>query len=243
MRNTKKINKKVVQMPIIKKYSEFLLREMTEFNASRLNPDSAQMSVGVDNPQLSINAFDKHEDAIRAGISRINNIMNSLSNSSSFRTLKSKFALEDQQITSLKVLRIVSADNVNYDIYISFVIDEVEYFGVIENILTNDSTFKSEVFKDDDLVQTKEWVIRTKGLIVKTLKKWLQPEDGKYKLINDHIICYSVNTGRMFRLEKDVEIELIRSYDNKIVIKYNNDYYNLVNDNFIYFNYWFLKIQ
>jgi hypothetical protein len=219
-----------------------LILEFTEFNASRLNPDSAQMSVQVDNPQLSVNAFDKHEDAIRAGLSRINNIIHSLSNSSSFRTLKSKFALEEQKITSLKVLRILSADDVNYDIYVSFAIDETEYFGVIENILTNDTIFKSEVFKDFDLVQSKEWIIRTKGLIIKTLKKWLQPEEGKYLLINDYIICYSVDTGRMVRLEKGSKVELVRAYDNKIVIKYNNDFYNLVNNNFIYFNYWFEKI-
>jgi hypothetical protein len=220
-----------------------LILEFTEFNAQRMNPDSAQMSIQVDNPQLSVNAFDKHEDAIRAGVSRINNIIHSLSNSSSFRTLKSKFALEEQQITSLKVLRIVSADNVNYDIYISFVIDDTEYFGLIENILTNDTTFKSEVFKDFDLVQSKEWIIRTKGLIIKALKKWLQPEEGKYKLINEQVICYSVDTGRMVRLEKGSEVEVVRAYDNKVVIKYNNDYYNLVNDNFIYFNYWFEKLE
>jgi len=220
-----------------------LILEFTEFNAARLNPDSAQMSIQVDNPQLSVNAFDKHEDAIRAGVSRINNIIHSLSNSSSFRTLKSKFALEEQQITSLKVLRIVSADNVNYDIYISFVIDDTEYFGLIENILTNDTTFKSEVFKDFDLVQSKEWIIRTKGLIIKALKKWLQPEEGKYKLLNEQVICYSVDTGRMVRLEKGSEVEVVRAYDNKVVIKYNNDYYNLVNDNFIYFNYWFEKLE
>jgi hypothetical protein len=216
-----------------------LILEFTEFNAQRMNPDSAQMSIQVDNPQLSINAFDKHEDAIRAGVSRINNILHSLSNSASFRTLKSKFALEEQQIKSLKVLRIVNADNVNYDVYVSFVIDDIEYFGLIENILSHDANFKSEVFKDFDLVQSKEWTIRTKGLIIKTLKKWLQPDKGKYKLINDQVICYSVDTGRMVRLEKGAEVELVRAYDNKIVIKYNNDYYNLVNNNFIYFNYWF----
>ena len=220
-----------------------LILEFTEFNANRMNSDSAQMAVNVDNPQLSINAFDKHEDGIRAGISRINNILHSLSNTASFRALKSKFSLEQQQIQKLKVLRIVAADNVNYDAYLSFVIDEQEYFGLIENILSSNSTFKSEVFKDFDLVQSKEWVIRTKGLIIKTVKKWLQPEEGKYKLINTDITCYSVDTGRMARLEKDVEVEVVRSFDNKIVIKYNNDYYNLVNDNFIYFNYWFDRID
>lgn len=218
-----------------------LILEFTEFDAGRLNPDSAQMAVNVDNPQLSVNAFDRHEDSIRMGISRINNILNTLSNTAAFRSLKSKFALEEQQIKALKVLRIAKADNINYDVYLCFIIDETEYFGVIENILTPDAKFKSEVFKDFDLVQSKEWIIRTKGLIIKTLRKWLQVEQGNYKLVNDEVICYSVDTGKMMRLERGSEVEVVRSFDNKIVIKYKNDYYNLVNDNFIYFNYWFEK--
>jgi hypothetical protein len=216
-----------------------LILEFTEFNAQRLNPDSAQMGVHVDNPQLSQNAFDKHEDAIRSGVSKINGILHSLANTSSYRALKSKLGLESQTIQSLKIQRIVKTDEVNYTIYVSFVIDEEQYFGFIENILSKDPLFKSEVFKDSDLIQTKEWVIRTKGLIIKTLKKWLMPEQGLYELLKDQIICYSVDTGKMVKLEKGSEVEVIRSYDNKILIKFENDFFNLINDNYIYFNWWF----
>jgi len=220
-----------------------LILEFTEFNAQRLNTDSAQMGVSVDNPQLSINAFDKHEDAIRSGISRINNILNTLANTSTFRALKSKLGLESQNIKHLKVQRIIKKDNVNYTIYVAFVIDDEQYYGFIENILSHDPILKSEVFKDTDLIQTKEWVIRTKGLIVKTLKKWLRPDEGMYKLLNENVICYSVDTGKMANIERGSEVEVVRSYDNKILIKYENDYYNLVNDNYIYFNWWFEKID
>ena len=220
-----------------------LILEFTEFNAQRLNPDGAQMGVHVDNPQLSINAFDKHEDGIRAGVARINNIIHSLSNSSGFRALKSKLALEDQNLTSLKILRIVKADDVNYDVYISFVIDGHEYYGVIDNIMTNDTNLKSEVFKDFDLVQSKEWIIKIKGSIIKCIKKWILPEEGKYKLINDEIFCNSITTGKMLKLDKNTEIEVVRSFDNRIIIKYNNEFYSLTNDNFIYFNYWFERIN
>ena len=218
-----------------------LILEFTEFNAQRLNPDSAQMGISVDDPQLSINAFDKHEDAIRSGISRINNILNSLANTSNFRAMKSKLGLESQNIKNLKVQRILKTDEVNYVVYVSFVIDDTQYYGYVENILSHEPSFKSEVFKDTDLIQTKEWVIRTKGLIIKTLKKWLKPEEGIYKLLNNQVICYSVDTGKMAKIEKGAEIQVIRSYDNKVLIKYENDFYNLVNDNFIYFNWWFEK--
>jgi len=201
------------------------------------------MAVNVPDRQLSIDAFDKHQDAIRSGVSRINSILHSLSNTSSFRSLKSKLALEDQQIKSLKVLRIVNSDSVNWDFYISFIISEDEYFGVIKNLTSQSPEFSSEVFKDFDLIQTKEWVIRLKGLIIKTLKKWLRPEEGNYKLINDEIICYSTDLGKMVKLIKGSNIEVVKTFENKIVIKYQNDYLNLINNNFVYFNYWFEKID
>lgn len=216
-----------------------LILEFSEFNAMRLNPDSAQMGVHVDNPQLSINAFDRHEDAIRGGISRISNIMYSLSNSATFRSLKSKLALENQKITSLKILRISKPDDVLYDAFISFVIDGEEYFGVVKNILSSVPTFKSEVFKDFDLVQTKEWMIKLKGTIIKEIKNWLFPKPGEYVQLKDFVICYSVEKGEMKILKKDSKIEVMSAYDNKITIRYKNTDYNLTNDNFVYFNYWF----
>jgi hypothetical protein len=220
-----------------------LILEFSEFNAQRLNPDSAQMSVHVDNPQLSINAFDKHEDAIRSGVSRINGILHSLSNTGSFRALKSKLALEEQKVTNLKVQRIVSRDQVNWDFYISFVVSEEQYYGVIKNLTSKHPEFSSEIFKDHELVQTPEWAIRIKGLIIKTLKKWLRPEEGIYRLINDEVICYSQDLGKMVKLTKGCEVEVVNSFENKIVVRYKTDYCILQNQNFIYFNYWFERID
>ena len=221
-----------------------LILEFTEFNLNRMNPDSVNYPMpNVDDPQLSINAFDKHQDAIRMGIARINGILQTLSNSASFRQLKSKLSLEDQNIQSMKVLRIVKSNNIDYDVYISFNVADEEYWGQIENILDKNPTFTSEIFKDYDLVQSKEWVIKLKGLVIKTVKAWLNPEEGNYKLLNDEAFCFSVDTGRLLRLEKNSEIEVIRSFENKVLIKYSNEYYHMVGDNYVYFNWWFEKLQ
>ena len=219
-----------------------LILEFTEFNLQRMNPDSARASIHVDDPQLSINAFDRHQDAIRLAMSRVNDILFNLSGTDAYRRLKSKVLLEEQNVQSMKIQRIVK-DSIYYDVYVSFVIDDYEYWGVVKNIMSPNSEFKSEVFKDFDLLQKKEWVIKIKGLIIKTIKTWLKPEPGIYKLINDEVICYSTETGKQLRMEKGIEIELVRSHDSKIIIKHESDYYNLVGDNYIYFNWWFEKIE
>lgn len=220
-----------------------LILEFTEFNLQRLNPDSAQASVHVDDPQLSINAFDKHEDKLRVAMSRIEDIMMNLKGTSAYSRLRGTLALEDQDIQSMKILKIVKTDSLTYDAYVSFVIDEEEYWGVVYDIMSFNPIFKSEVFKDYDLHQPKEWVIKTKGLIIKTIKEWLKPEPGMYKLFNNEVICYSVDTGKQLKMEQGIEIELVRAHDNKLVIRYESDTYNLVGDNYVYFNWWFEKID
>ena len=219
-----------------------LICEFSEFNLQRMNSDSVQPSVHVDDPQLSINAFDKHQDAIRQALSRIGDILHSVSNTNQFKSLKGKIGLEDQNITKMNIVRIVKY-GIGYDAYISFVINnEKEYWGVVKNILSTEPEINSEVFKDDSLILTKEWIIKTKGIILKVIKKFLKPDPGKYKLMNDEITCYSMETGKMMRMEKGVEVEVLKSYENKIIIKYENVQYSLQNDNYIYFNYWFERL-
>lgn len=220
-----------------------LILEFTEFNLQRFNSDSVQVATHVDNPQLSTDAFNKHQDAIRQATARINDILYNIKGTNTYSRLRSNLTLEDQDVTNIKILRIVKNNSVNYTVYLTITIKEKEYWGKIENVLGESSKFKSEVFKDQDLYQPKEWIIKTKGIVKKTIKKWLMPSPGIYKLLNDEIICYSVDTGKQLIMKKDIEIELVRSYKDKIIISYQNNKYNLFDDNYIYFNWWFKKIE
>lgn len=225
------------------KRSKYLITELSEFNLQRFNSDSVQASVSVDDPALSINAFDKNQDMIRQAMSRINDIMYNLKGTNAYKALRSKLALEDQDIKSLKVLRIIKSTSLKWDVYIAFTIGEEEYWGVVEDMMSDSPEFTSEVFKNTDLYQPKEWIIKIKGLIIKTLKTWLKPEPGIYRLLNNEAYCYSVETGKQLKMEAGIEIELIRSHNDKIIIKHESDIYNLVGDNYIYFNWWFEEIE
>lgn len=218
-----------------------LILEFSEFNLQRMNADTSIPGVAVDDKTLSQNAYDKHCDGIRQAMARIDTILNNVAGTSAYASLRSKLALEQQDLQSLRVIRIVKSNNILYDAYVSFIIDDTEYWGVIKDVLSSNPEFKSEVFKDISLIQNKEWEIKTKGIIIKTIKAWLKPETGIYKLINDDIICFSIETGKQLKMTKGIEIEVIRSHKDKIIIKYESDYYNLINDNYIYFNWWFEK--
>jgi len=216
-----------------------LILEFTEFNAQRMNPDTSQMAVAVENPQLSINAFDKHLDKVRTAISNLEGIVKNLTTSSTFRSLRSMLSLEEQNVDKLKILRITSNDRVNYDAYVSFLVHDKEYFGVVKNILNPLPRLVSEVFKDNDLVQSKEWRVKVEGLIIKTIKAWLKPEIGEYTLLKSQILCTNNITGEDLLLKEGSDVKVIRSMENSITIEFDNKFYNLTGDNFIYFNYWF----
>lgn len=220
-----------------------LILEFTEFNLQRFNDTSVQASMHVDDPQLSLNAFDKHLDGVRAAMTRINDIMGRLSGTNAYKNLRSKLALDNQSIKDLSVQRVVKVNNISYDVYIRFNIEDDVYWGVISNVLSSNPEIKSEVFRDLDLFQAKEWVIKIKGLLTKTIKEWLKPEPGTYRLLNDEVVCYSIETGKQLTMSKGIEIELIRSYNDRLFISHEEETYNLVGDNLIYFNWWFEKID
>ena len=92
----------------MKRYKGLIL-EFSEFNNMRLNSDSAQMAVAVDNPALSINAFDKHEDIIRQAMSKLGTLSKALQNTSGYNSLKSKLSLDEQNISNLKIIRIITS--------------------------------------------------------------------------------------------------------------------------------------
>jgi hypothetical protein len=222
--------------------SKNLLLEFTEFNLQRSNQDSTQPAVSVPNPALSQDAYSRHQDSIRSAMVNLSSIMKSMSYLTQFKALRSKILLETQDIKSLTIIRIIST-LVNYNIYIKFLIDETEYWGVINNILDQNPTLDSEVFKDQNLINSVEWQIKIKGIIIKEIKNWLNPKPGNYKLLLDSLVCYSIDTQQEIKLMKSDIINLISVIDYKIIFLFNNKHYYLVNDSYIYFNYWFEPIK
>lgn len=224
----------------IKRFKEYeKINETSEFNLQRMVPDTAPNAIWpVDNPQLSMNAYDNKQSAISNAVARVNDILFSLSRTNTLNQLRSSIALEEQDIQSLTIQRILK-NGVSYDVYIRFIIEGKEYWGVVCDITGSNTNVKSEVFKDHELIQTPEWVIKTKGTIVKYIKEWMTPKSGNYKLLNKEVVCYSRETGNMLKMNKDIVIEVVRSNRNEITVKYKNDYYKLIDDNFVYFNWWF----
>jgi hypothetical protein len=223
--------------------SERLIKEFNEFNLQRMNSDSTPMAMHVDNPELSMDAFDKHVDNIRSANIRLNGILNTLANSGGVFNMRKDKMEDGLDIKNLKILRMYISNDINLDIYISFVISDTEYYGVIKNFMDENPVVYSEAFRDPQMFASKEWIIKIKGILIKTIEKWMIVEPGKYQALKE-IKCTTEDTGELVELKAKTKFEVIRNYDyDKIIIDVNGTTCALKGMNFYYFNYWFKKVD
>lgn len=220
-----------------------LIKEFTEFNAQRMGSDSIPMAMHVDNPELSMDSFDKNMDNIRSSSIRLNGILNTLSNTGGVFNVNKDRVEDGLNIKSLKILRMYVSNDINLDIFISFVIFDKEYYGVIKNFMDDAPVVHSEAFRDPRILASREWIIKVKGLLIKAIRQWMIVEPGKYQSLKN-IECIKEDTGEFVELKEKTKFDVIRNFDDtKIIINVNGTDCSLSGMNFFYFNYWFKRID
>jgi len=221
------------------KKKERLILEFTEFNLQRLNPESTNYPMpNVMNKELSVDAWDRHQSAIQSSLVKLSNITSGLSGSSQIGSLRSKIALETQNIKKLIIQRIIKKNN-NWDVYVKFEIEDKEYYGVVNRILDISVDFSSEVFKDTELLQPKEWKIKTKGIVINLVKDFLIPSVGYWILLRDECEGFDRTTGEKVIFKKGTPVRVKSSELGKVTIEVLNKLYDLRGENSIYFKWWF----
>lgn len=191
---------------------------------------------------LSVNQSDRNQQQYIASLSRLNSILSNIWSSIHGDGYLSNYDTDEQKVTDLVILRIYPKQNINLNVYVTFKVLDKEYYGVIENFTDKNPNFKSEVFKDPELYVTKEWRIKTSGIIIKAIRNWMVPDKGIYKAMKD-IQCRNSVTGNMEYIKQYENVEVLKSFDNKILIKKNTDTLQLSDFNYYYFNYWFEKVD
>ena len=214
-----------------------LILEFSEFNFMRLNGDTIPQAMHVDNPQLSLDGYDRFDQHIKNAFNRLNSIYRDIEKTKSAFNLRKQTLTDIYDIKNIKVLRIFPKEDIHYNIYITFEIQGKEYHGVIKRFKSKQQEFSSEAFSDPFLNMSYEWVIRAKGNIINAIESWLIVPQGKYKALDEqYFICKE--TGKMFYLEKGDIFNVIRSNSTSHTIEYKNAVGELKNRFYMYFNYY-----
>jgi len=218
-----------------------LLLEFSEFNYQRLNSDSVPQSTHVDDPRLSLGSYNRFLSNLTNSYNRLNHIFKSINKTTTGVSLKSGKKLNIRNIKNIKVIRIVPTDDIYYNIYLTFELEDKEYNGVIERINSLKPQFRSELFKTTQYFISHEWGIRMRGNIIKAVKMWLNPENGKYKTLKN-IMGISKNTGERKKIPMGTEVELVKSVQQKHHLKTQEEEEVILSGiNYYYFNYYFQK--
>lgn len=222
----------------MRRKGKYIITENNEFQTQNMNPDSSVAAVNVNDPTLSLNFADTQVNLVRQAQAKLSGILTSLKFD---QKLSSPRNLPDQEITELKVTRIYTSSNIHFNIYISFTINEIEYSGKVVNFGSIDPQVTSEAFRDiQNLVVSKEWLIRTKGMILKALRMWLTPDAGNWISLKE-VRVVNIRSGEEKFIPKNSVVNVVRSYELKNIISYCGETYQISGLGYFYFNYWFIK--
>lgn len=249
-------------MKNLKKSNINLILEYSEFNQYQLGIDSVNplgpaYGFAID-PGLSIYGTDQDSPYVdyysrNAGsMNRLSSITKSSSRMTDTQIkLKSDDFIEDiDKYSGFKILRIFRNESLYIDVYISFMFEDEEFFGVFNNYNQPyvKNMLKSEMFKRPDFDYINhEYILKVSNYIRNKLDNWFRPEEGIYKCLKDD--CHVRNKmGQNVKLKQNSTYNIIGSSINKdskpyVIIIINDEEYRLVNNDYYYFNYWFEKIK
>lgn len=183
----------------------------------------------------------------------INNLLNIVKNAyktgNYYAVTKLDYFIEDlDKYTEFKILRLVRNNNLNLDIYISFVFDDREFFGVYKNFNTIQRTeLKTDLFTDSEYRYIDNtYKLKLNNYFCKVLEKWFRPKKGEYKSLKD--VSVKNEYGNITTIPINRLISVINSIDDKdnnayVTIKHKDKRYILNKNDYYFFNYWFEPVN
>lgn len=234
-----------------------LLKESSEFVDMQMDMNPNPLGTGfgfAQDPTMSIYSDDSSpyvDNYARKGqmINDLSRIMKNLMGDlrSDIKLHKVDYFLDDiEEFENLKILRIFKNHNNLLDVFISFELHEEEFFGVFRDFNgINDPKLKTDLFTDPrfNYIDT-EYYLKLTRYLYKIIYNWFLPKTGQYKVLQSFPIKDSMGDkkelkiGSVFRVKghnKD-------NGDLYIIIKYKEDIYSIVGNDFYFFNYWTEKI-
>ena len=84
-------------------------------------------------------------------------------------------------------------------------------------------------------------MVRISGLLIKTIRNWISPNEGDYVSLKGDITATSLISGKFILIDKDSLITVTGSDEEecKVYITYDGDKMMLNRNNYVYFNYYF----
>lgn len=141
-------------------------------------------------------------------------------------------------LSKLSILRMESRSNgTGLTMYIKFTLNNIEMWGKFNKI--GIQTYPEFICQDADVLHP-ETRIKLEGRIWNYILNWMKIKPGIYKCISDDILIYS-ELGQIKRLDKDNVIEVIKSDEDRIKIRFQDIMYIIKKPQYWWFNWHFVN--
>lgn len=183
------------------------LNENTElqWNMTGGNPTMPGNNSTMDNVvdyNLSVDGYDRFALSQQGMVKRLNNMMGNFFDQGPIMELEVENL---DELKHLKVLRIIKNNEGNLNIFITFEMDDTEYYGVFWNYGgMMPPKFVSEIQKMNGYI-AKDKFARLQGILLRTIEKWFEDLSDSYVLINDQQMAYDY-MGNGYVIKKGTKV-------------------------------------
>jgi len=236
----------------------FMLTESTEFATQELGQLSNPLVPGygfAKDPTMSIYSDDSSPyvdnyakaSQVVCDLNRI--LMNLYGEIGNAMSMKADLFLDDiEEYQNLKILRIFINPLYKIDVFISYNFMEEEFFGVFRNFNgINKPKFDSDLFSDPRFRYiNKEYYIKLNNYFYKIIYNWFIPTPDDYLVLNQGLETKNV-MGDIVVIPENSKI-YVKGYntdpdnDPFLMIKYKNEIYKIIKNNYYYFKYYVKKL-
>lgn len=232
---------------IIYKFEEFSLLENGSpgFATSGGYPQSSNFNSQVNDYSLSSNPSDTYAAGMKSSIFKLTSIISDLISNGGLQIGHQSDFSDIEKIEEFKILRMYKNVKMLLDIYVTFVVDDVEYWGVFRDYGGfSKSIFKSEAHMCGEY--TRNFLMKLEGILLKALDRFYTPKKGMYKLYTNTVVQDKYGVKHTILKDKSVKVEDVINdkQDSYIQIdvktgRNDNETFYLKGIDYYYFNYWF----
>lgn len=234
-----------------------LIKESTEFANMQISQLNNPLGPGygwAKDPSMSIYSDDSspyidNYSRMSQMVGDLGRVMGSLRAAiSSDMSSKLDYFLEDiEEYKNLKILRIFVNNNLKLDVFISYIFMNEEFFGVYRNFNgLNKPKFDTDLFSDPRFCyMNKDYYIKLNNYFFKILYNWFIPIPGNYVILSDNFKVKN-SIGDNMNIKQNTQIYL-KGYntdqdnDPFLIIKYKDDIFKIIKNDYYFFKYWTKK--
>lgn len=212
-----------------------------------LNENNFSFNNQANDPTLSSDASNRNTMDMKNSVYRLTSLIRTMIDVGAIDMGGNDTFADIDKIEEFKLLRMCKNSQMLLNVYVTFVIEDIEYWGVFEDFGgAYKYIFKSEAHNNPEF--SKNFLMKLEGILMKALTKFYTPKKGMYKTITSVVVQDKYGVKHTLDVNKSVKIEnvILDNSDSFIQLdaktgRNTNETFYIKGLDYYYFNYRFTE--